>query len=92
MAHRLPFVDDLLRLASAAKTRSVVTAAAVSFAVCHCVVLAAAPTVVVLAGNPDAGLPRQLVYCVAVLCRFAVPLVVMIIGMMHGRSKAKLGT
>src|SRR5580658_2574743 len=40
MAHRFPFVDDLLHLASTSRTRSVVTAAAVSFAVCHLVVLA----------------------------------------------------
>jgi hypothetical protein len=91
MAHRFPFVDDLLHLASTSRTRSVVTAAAVSFAVCHLVVLASAPSSVVIAANLDAELPRQLVYCAAVLCRFAVPLVVMIVGMTYRRSKLKIG-
>jgi hypothetical protein len=91
MAHRLPFVDELLHLASTAKTRSVLTRAAVSFAVCHGVVLATAPTVVVVVGDQDAGLARQLVYCVAVVCRFAVPLTVIVIGLMYRRSHAKIG-
>jgi len=69
-----------------------VTAAAVSFAICHLVVLAAAPASVAVAGNLDAEIPRQLVYFAAVLCRFAVPLGIMIVGMMHGRSKSKLET
>ena len=91
MAHWLPFVDDLLQLASAPRARSVVTAAAVSFAVCHVVVLATAPGSVVVAANTDDALPRQVVYCAAVLCRFAAPLVVMIIGMTYRRSKSKIG-
>jgi hypothetical protein len=89
MAQRFALVDNLLHLASTSRARSVVTAAAVSFAVCHFVVLATAPTSVETADNLDAGLPLQLVYCAAVLCRFAVPLVVMIVGMMYARSKSK---
>jgi hypothetical protein len=91
MARSFPFVDDLLRLASTSRVRSAVTAAAVSFAVCHCVVLATVRASVGLADNLDAGLPRQLVYCTAVLCRFAVPLVVMVVGMTYRRSKSKIG-
>jgi surface polysaccharide O-acyltransferase-like enzyme len=92
MAHKFRLVDDLLHLASTSRSRSVVTAAAISFAVCHFVVLVTAPTSVAIAGNLDAEIPRQLVYFAAVLCRFAVPLGIMIVGMMLGRSKSKLET
>jgi hypothetical protein len=92
MAHKIRLVDGLLHLASTSRSRSVVTAAAISFAICHCVVLATAPASIPIAGNFDAEIPRQLVYFAAVLCRFAVPLGIMIVGMMHGRSKSKLET
>jgi hypothetical protein len=91
MARRVPLVDDLLHRASTSRARSVVTAAAVSFAICHFVVLATAPMPAVIADNLDAELPRQLVYCAAVLCRFAAPLAVMIVGMMCRRSKPNIG-
>jgi hypothetical protein len=32
-------------------------------------------------------IPRQLIHFVAELCRFALPLGVMLVGMIHGRSK-----
>jgi hypothetical protein len=89
MAHKFPLVDGLLHLASTSHARSVVTIAAVSFAVCHFVVLATAPTSAVLAGNLDADIPRELLYLAAVLCRFAVPLGVMIVGVAQGRSKSR---
>lgn len=88
MAHKFRLVDDLLHLASTSRSRSVVTAAAISFAICHLVVLAASPASVAIAGNLDAEIPRQLVYFAAMLCRFAVPLGIMIVGMVHGRSKS----
>jgi hypothetical protein len=88
MAHKFHLVDDLLHFASTSKARSVVSAAAISFAICHLVVLAAGPTPVAAAGDLDAELPRRLVYIAAVLARFAVPLCIMIVGMMHGRSKS----
>jgi hypothetical protein len=87
MTHKL---ENFLNLASAPRSRSVVTAAAVSFAVCHLVVLATASTAVVMVGNFDAEILRQLVHFTAVLCRFAMPFSIMIVGMMHGRTKAKL--
>ena len=65
------------------------TIAAVSFAVCHLAVLATAPTSVVIAGDLAADIPRQLVYMAAVLCRFAVPLGVMLIGMAWRGSKTR---
>ena len=90
MAHKFRLVDGLLHLTSTSRSRSVVTAAAISFAICHCVVLAAAPTSLAIAGNLDAEIPRQLVYFAAVLCRFVVPLGVMLVGMMPRRSKSTL--
>jgi hypothetical protein len=60
MSHRVPLVDGLLHFASTSRTRSVVTAAAVSFAVCHFVVLATASSAAIVADNLDAELPRQL--------------------------------
>jgi hypothetical protein len=89
MAHNLPLLDGLLHLASTSHARSVVTVAAVSFAVCHIVVLATAPTLGAVGGNLDAEIPRELVYLAAVLCRFAVPLGVMIIGFAQLRSKSR---
>jgi hypothetical protein len=89
MTHKVPLVDGLLHLASTSHARSVVTLAAVSFAVCHFVVLATAPTSFVVAGNLDADIPRELMYLAAVLCRFAVPLSVMIVGIAQARSKSR---
>jgi hypothetical protein len=89
MAHKFPLVDGLLHLASTSHARSVVTVAAVSFAVCHIVVLATAPTLGAVGGNLDVEIPRELVYLAAVLCRFAVPLGVMIIGFAQLRSKSR---
>jgi hypothetical protein len=89
MTHKFPLVDGLLHLASTSHARSVVTVAAASFALCHLVVLATAPTSVVFAGNLDADIARQLVYVAAVLCRFAVPLSVMIVGIALGRSRSR---
>ena len=88
MAHNLPLVDGLLHLASTSHARAVVTVAAVSFAVCHIVVLATAPTLGA-GGNLDVEIPRELVYLAAVLCRFAVPLAVMIVGIAQARSKSR---
>jgi hypothetical protein len=90
MVHRVGFVDGLLHLASTSRAKSVVAAAAVSFALCHCVILATAPAAAAIANNSDSELPRQLVYCAAVLCRFAVPLAIMIVGMTYRRAKAKI--
>lgn len=86
MAHKFTLVDGLRHLASTSRARSVVTAAAVSFAVCHLVVLATAPSVV-MTGDLDDQIPRELVYMAAVLCRFAVPLGVMIVGIAQARSR-----
>ena len=90
MVPRFPLVDGLLHIASTPRARTVVTTAAVSFAVCHMVVLATVPVSTAVTDNLDAGLPCQLLYCAAVLCRFAVPLVVMIVGTAYPRSMATI--
>jgi hypothetical protein len=77
---------DLLRFASTSRSRSTVTLAAASFAICHLVVMATGST----AGGAaelEGEIPRQLIHFVADLCRFALPLGVMVVGMIHGRSK-----
>jgi hypothetical protein len=79
--------DDLLHLASTSRSRSTVTLAAVSFAVCHLVVMGTGSSS--SSGTADLGveIPRQLIHFVAELCRFALPLGVMVVGLIHGRSK-----
>ena len=89
MAQKFHLVDDLLHFASTSRSRSVVSAAAISFALCHLVVCAAVPASVAMFGDADAELSRQLVYVAAVLARFAVPLCIMIVGMTYGRSKSR---
>jgi hypothetical protein len=79
--------DSLLHLSSTARSRSTITLAAVSFAVCHFVVIATMPAAAVAAVDPDAEIPRQLMHFAAVFCRFALPLGVMVVGMIHARSK-----
>jgi hypothetical protein len=39
------------------------------------------------AAELEGEIPRQLIHFVADLCRFALPLGVMVVGMIHGRSK-----
>jgi hypothetical protein len=85
MAHKRGVLDDFLNFASTSRSRSAVTLAAVSFAVCHLVVIATAPPSVTADLNAD--LPRQLVHFAAVFCRFVVPLGVMIVGMIQARSR-----
>ena len=61
--------------------------AAVSFAVCHLVVIGTgAPSA---GGSADlpAEIPRQLMHLAAELCRFALPLGVMVIGMIRHQSR-----
>lgn len=86
MALKSRFVDDLLRVASASRSRSTVTLAAVSFAVCHLVVIGTATAAV--SGDLDVEIPRQLIHFVAVVCRFALPLGFMVVGFAtHAKAK-----
>ena len=87
MALKSRIFDDLLHFASTSRSRSTVTLAAVSFAVCHLVVMGtgAAPA----SGSADlqGDIPRQLIHFAAELCRFALPLGVMVIGMIQQHTR-----
>jgi hypothetical protein len=78
MALKYHFVDDILRLASASRSRSAVTLAAVSFAICHFLVMGTASAAVT--ADLDAEIPLQLIHFAAVVCRFALPLGFMVVG------------
>jgi hypothetical protein len=85
MALKSRVFDDFLHFASTTRSRSTVTLAAVSFAICHLAVMGtgSAPT----GGTVDSSveLPTQLIHFVAELCRFALPLGVMLVGLIPGR-------
>lgn len=83
MALKSRVFDDLLHFASTPRSRSTVTLAAVSFAVCHLFVMGTDSTPVDL---PDA-IPRQLLHFAADLCRFALPLGVMVVGMLQHHKR-----
>ena len=88
MALKAHFVDDLLRFASASRSRSAVTLAAVSFAICHFIVMGTATANAAVTADLDAEIPRQLVHFAAVFCRFALPLGFMVAGFAtHARAK-----
>jgi hypothetical protein len=80
MARKSHFVDDFLRFVSASRSRSAVTLAAVSFAICHLVVLGTATANAAATADSDAEIPLQLVHFAAVVCRFALPLGFMVVG------------
>jgi hypothetical protein len=87
MAVKSQAFDDFLHFASTSRSRSMVTLAAVSFAVCHLVVMGTSPAPVGGTADLDLEIPRQLVHFAAELCRFALPLGVVIVGMIRSRSK-----
>jgi hypothetical protein len=61
-------LSGILRFASSARSRSAVTWAAVSFALCHLLGVAAAPAPAGLIDLDE--IPRQLIRFAAVFCRF----------------------
>jgi hypothetical protein len=87
MAPKSRIVDELLRFASTSRSRSTVTLAALSFAICHLLAMGTSAAAAGGTADLDGEIPRQLIHFVAELCRFALPLGVMIVGMFHGRSK-----
>jgi hypothetical protein len=80
MAPKSRFVDDLLRVVSASRSRSAVTLAAVSFAICHFVVIGTATANAAATADLDAEIPLQLIHFAAVVCRFVLPLGFMVVG------------
>ena len=87
MAPKSRIFDELLRFASTSRSRSMVTFAAVSFAICHLIAMGTGSSAAGGTADLEGEIPRQLIHFVAELCRFALPLGVMLVGMMHGRSK-----
>jgi hypothetical protein len=87
MALKSRIFDDLLHFASTSRSRSTVTLAAVSFAVCHLVVMGTGSAPVSGSADLQGEIPRQLIHFAAELCRFALPLGVMVIGMIQQRTR-----
>jgi hypothetical protein len=82
-------IDGLLQFASASRSRAAVSLAAISFALCHLVVIATAPPLASVSGDVAPDVPRLLLHFAAVLCRFALPLAVLVIGMtFSGRKRS----
>jgi hypothetical protein len=86
MALKSRVLDDLLHFASASRSKSAVTLAAVSFAICHLVVMGTASHGA--SADLDAEIPRQIIYFAAELCRFALPLAFMVAGFAIRAKKA----
>jgi hypothetical protein len=79
MALKIRVFDELLHFVSTSRSRSTVTLAAVSFAICHLVALGTGPSAGVTA-DPDLEIPRQLLHFAAEVCRFVLPLGFMVAG------------
>jgi hypothetical protein len=78
MALRSRVFGNLLHFASAARSKSAISFAAVSFAICHLVVMGTASSGA--SADLDVEIPRQLIHFAAELCRFALPLGFMVAG------------
>jgi hypothetical protein len=87
MALKSRIFDDLLHFASTSRSRSTVTLAAVSFAVCHLVVMGTSSAPASGSADLQGDIPRQLIHFAAELCRFALPLGVMVIGMIQQHTR-----
>jgi hypothetical protein len=87
MAAKSQVFDELLHFVSTPRSRSMVTLAAVCFAVCHLVVMGTSAEPMSGSADLDAEIPRQLMHFAAEFCRFALPLGVVVVGMIRGRSK-----
>ena len=72
MALKSRLFDELCHFASTSRAKSAVMLAAISFAICHLVVVGTASFGV--SADLDVEIPRQLIYFGAALCRFALPL------------------
>lgn len=76
--------DDFLHFASTSRSRSTVTVAAISFAVCHVLVVGTGSAAGV---DLQGEIPRELLHFAAELGRFALPLGVMAVGMIRQLKK-----
>jgi len=87
MALKSRVFDDLLQFASTARSKSAVTLAAVSFAICHLIVMGTAS--LGASADLDLEIPRQIIHFAAELCRFALPLGFMVAGFAIHSKKAR---
>jgi hypothetical protein len=83
MALKSQVFDELLHFASTSRSRSTVTLAAVSFAVCHLFVMGTGSAPANGTADLSGEIPRQIIHFVAELCRFALPLAVMVVGIIQ---------
>ncbi len=72
MALKFRILDNILHFASSSRSKSAVTLAAVSFAICHLVVMGT--TSIGVSADLNREIPRQLIYFAAEVCRFILPL------------------
>jgi hypothetical protein len=86
MALKSRVFDNLLHFASTSRSRSAVTFAAVSFAICQLIIMATASSGVT--ADLDAELPRQLIHLAAELCQFTLPLGFMVSGVVNRDKEA----
>jgi hypothetical protein len=86
MALKSRVFDDFLHFASTSRSKSAVTMAAVSFAICQLIVMGTASSGV--SADLDAEIPRQLVHFAAELCQFVLPLGFMVAGVVIRAKKA----
>jgi len=87
MALKSRVFNDLLHFASDARLKSAVTLAAVSFAICHLVVMGTAS--LGASSDLDHEIPRQIIHFAAELCRFALPLGFMVAGFANHSKKSR---
>jgi hypothetical protein len=87
MALKSRVFDDFLHFASTSRSRSTVTLAAVCFAICHLFVMGTGSAAADATAELQGEIPRQLIHFVAELCRFALPLGVMLVGMIQQRKR-----
>jgi hypothetical protein len=87
MALKSRVFDGLLHFASTSRSRSTVTLAAICFAVCHLIVMGTGLANPGASGALQGEIPRQLIHFAAEICRFGLPLGVMLVGMIHQLSR-----
>jgi len=86
MALKSRVLDDLLDFASTSRSKSAVTLAAISFAICQLVVMGTDSSGV--GSDLDSEIPRRLIHFAAELCQFALPLGFMVAGVVIRAKKA----
>jgi hypothetical protein len=91
MAHKHAVLDDLLHRLSTSRSKSAVTLAAVSFAICHVAVMGTALGPAGISADPDVEIPRQLIHFAALICRFVLPLGFMLAGFAIHAKAAESG-